>query len=104
MQVSRKIVFFAALAASMLVLAGCPKEATVAEIKQNPSHFMNKEVAIRGNVSDSYGLMGNGAYEVDDGTGKIWVLSEGYGVPNKGAQVTVVGDLVDTFSFGGRSF
>ena len=85
-------------------MAGCPKQATIAELQQNPQRFYNKEVAVRGNVSDSFGLLGNGAYQVDDGTGKIWVLSEGYGVPNKGAHVTVVGDLVDAFSFGGKSF
>ena len=55
-------------------------------------------------MSRSYGLLGNGVYELDDGTGKIWVLSERYGVPSDGARVGVVGVVVPTLTFGGKSY
>jgi hypothetical protein len=88
----------------VLLTAGCPKHATVADIQRDPGKYMNKEVAISGNVTNSFGALGSGAYEIDDGTGKMWVLSESYGVPSNGAHVNVVGNLVNSITFGGRSF
>lgn len=100
-----KSLFAAALlGALVLMLAGCPSQTTVAKIQQDPGHYYNKEVGIKGTVTESYGALGTGVYQVDDGTGKIWVLSESYGVPSKGARVGVAGTVVDTVSFGGRSF
>lgn len=92
------------LFAVVLVLAACPRETTIAEINADPSRFSGKEVAIRGNVTTSFGALGQGAYEVDDGTGRIWVVSEHGGVPGQGARVRVVGTVATGVMFGGRSF
>jgi hypothetical protein len=43
--------------------------------------------------------MGNGVYQVDDGTGKLWVVSE-KGVPREGARVAVKGTIRDGYNFG----
>ena len=85
--------------AVMVLIAGCPTQTTVNKIQQDPHRFYNKEVALRGTVTESYGALGTGVYQLDDGTGKIWILSENYGVPSKGANVTVTGNVVDTISF-----
>ena len=104
MKISSKLFVVAALSVAILMIAGCPTQTTVDKIQQDPHHFYNKEVALRGNVTESYGALGTGVYQLDDGTGKIWILSENYGVPSKGAHVTVTGNVVDTISFGGKSF
>jgi len=104
MKISSKILVVAAVTIAMFMIAGCPTQTTVDKIQQDPHHFYNKEVALRGNVTESYGALGTGVYQLDDGTGKIWILSENYGVPSKGAHVTVTGDVVETISFAGKSF
>ena len=52
-----------------------------------------------GNVVQSYSVLGKGAYQVDDGTGKLWVVSD-KGVPRKGARVGVRGKIRDGFDLG----
>lgn len=89
---------------SLLMLAGCPQGMTIAKLNNESGRYMNREVAIRGNVVGGFGLLGQGAYEVDDGTGRIWVLSNGFGVPSKGSRVGVVGRYTNGLSLGGRSF
>src|SRR5919109_1895958 len=103
-QTARKIVAVAVLTIFVLAFAGCPQGTTIGKIQRDPAKFYGKEVAIKGRVSSSFGALGNGVYQVDDGTGKMWVLSEGYGVPGNGADIRVVGRVVDSVTWGGRSF
>ena len=100
----RKSVLVLAIFAGSLLLTACPSQTNVGKINADPGRYRNKEVGIVGRVSDSYGILGNGAYEIDDGTGKIWVISTGYGTPSKGAHVDVAGTLIQGANFGGRSF
>jgi RecJ-like exonuclease len=104
MKISKKLFVVVAITFAMVMIAGCPTQTTVNKIQQDPGHFYNKEVALRGTVTETYGALGTGVYQLDDGTGKIWILSENYGVPGKGARVTVTGNVVDTISFAGKSF
>jgi X-X-X-Leu-X-X-Gly heptad repeat protein len=59
---------------------------------------------VAGKVSDGFGALGTGVFQIDDGTGRLWVFSQNYGVPGSGAKVAVTGRLQQGFSFGGRSF
>jgi hypothetical protein len=92
------------LIAGMLVLAACPTRTNIEKILRDPGRYAGREVAIGGHVSNSFGALGTGVYQVDDGTGQIWVYSQGYGVPGNGARVGVRGTVSQGFSFGGRSF
>jgi hypothetical protein len=96
------------LGCACLLLVGCPEQTTVGRINEDPGRYVNKEVALRGTVSNSFGVaiasFGQGAYELDDGTGKIWILVERGGVPSKGARVRTVGRVVGSATFGGRNF
>ena len=103
-QAGKKVLAVALLAVVTVALAGCPEGTTVSKIQNDPSRYYGKEVGIKGKVTSSFGALGQGIYQVDDGTGKIWILSEGYGVPGKDAEVKVVGRVVESVSFGGRSF
>ena len=94
----------AAILASMLLLAGCPPTLKIGDIQKDPGKYMNKEITVGGKVTSSYGMMGMGMFQVNDGTGSMWVLSENYGVPGQNTTVAVTGQLVQTASFGGKSF
>jgi hypothetical protein len=74
---------------SAIVLAGCAPM-TIGRITADPSRFQNKNVRVSGTVTTSVGVMGKGGYQVDDGTGKIYVIS-GSGVPSRGSTVEVTG-------------
>jgi hypothetical protein len=87
-----------------IFLLGCPPRATVAEINRDPGKYQGKEITVAGTVSDAFGALGSGVFQIDDGTGRLWVFSQTYGIPGSGAKVSVTGRLQQCFSFGGRSF
>jgi hypothetical protein len=99
----RRFVFLAALALGTLMLTACPSETNISRINAEPGRYKNKEVGIVGRVTDSYGVMGTGAYEIDDGTGRIWVATT-RGVPSRGSRVGVKGRVHSGLTVGGRSF
>ncbi len=100
----RKLAWLPLLTAALLLLAGCPTGTSIANLQRNPGRYQNKEVAVHGTVTQSFGLLGMGAYEINDGTGTIWVLSNNLGMANKGAKVTAIGNFVSGVSLGTRSF
>ncbi len=81
-----------------LIMSGCEQK-TINEIMAEPSRYANHEVAVAGNVVRSFSLVGRGAYEIEDGTGKLWVVSEA-GVPRQGARIVVRGTLRDAYDLG----
>jgi hypothetical protein len=91
------------LLGAVFLLTACPSQTTISRINADPARYRDKEVAIVGTVRDSYGALGQGAYEVDDGTGRIWVVTR-RGVPSRGARVGVKGRVHTGFNFGGRNY
>jgi hypothetical protein len=87
-----------------LLLAGCPPRESIARINQDPARFAGKEISIAGRVTDSFGALGSGIFQIDDGTGTMWVFSEKFGVPGNGASLAVTGRIQQGFAFGGRNF
>ncbi len=77
-------------------MAGCEQK-TINQIKAEPNRYANREVAIVGTVTKSISALGKGVYEVEDQTGKLWVVSE-TGVPREGARVIVRGTIRDVFN------
>lgn len=102
MRLSRKIALCVTLAVGATILTAC-SETTISKINADPARYKNKEVGVVGRVTDSYGVMGTGAYELDDGTGRIWVATT-RGVPSKGSRVGIKGHVHTGFSLAGRSF
>lgn len=100
----RRSALLVLLGAMVLALAGCPQQTTVAKINGDPGAYFNKEVALVGTVNHSFGLLSEGVYELNDGTGSIWVLSQGYGVPSDGERVGVTGTVIPTLTFAGKSY
>jgi hypothetical protein len=84
-------------------LAACPPHATIANINQDPGRYAGKGVTLAGRVSNSLGALGTGIFQLEDGTGSIWVYSQDFGVPSDGAKVAVTGRIEQGFNFGGRN-
>ena len=99
----RKTAVFLALLRGTILFTACPSQTNIAKINANPDRYRGKEVGIVGRVTNSYGALGTGAYEIDDGTGRIWVATR-RGVPSGGAQVGAKGYVHNGFSFGGHSY
>jgi hypothetical protein len=92
------------LVISILFLVGCPTRTSIADVNKDPGHYAGREITIAGRASNTFGALGNGVFEIDDGTGRMWVFSQSYGVPSSGSKVAVTGTIEQGFSFGGRSF
>jgi hypothetical protein len=101
---SQKTIAAVLLTMTTILLAGCPPRVSIADINRDPGRYANKDISVGGRVSSSFGALGSGVFQIDDGTGTIWVYSQSYGVPANGAKVGVTGRISQGFSFGGRSF
>jgi hypothetical protein len=103
MHLVKRIGSMALVLAAVVLLTACPSQTTISKINADPARYRNKEVAIVGTVKDSYGALGQGAYEIDDGTGRLWVVTR-RGVPSRGSRVGAKGRVYNGFNFGGRNY
>jgi hypothetical protein len=101
MRSSVKSLIFVLLFACALASSASAKT-SINKINADPGRYYNKKVTIEGTVTDSYGVLGQGAYELDDGTGRIWVLAE-RAVPARGAHVEAKGHVITGFVYRGRN-
>jgi hypothetical protein len=92
------------LVAAVLLITGCPTRTSIGDINRDPGRYAGREITIAGHVADSFGALGNGVYQIDDGSGRMWVYSQNFGVPGNGNKVAVTGRVEQGFAFGGRSF
>jgi hypothetical protein len=81
----------ACIAVAALVLSACGS-VKIGRINADPSRYRDQTVRISGTVVNSVGLLGTGGYQVEDNTGKIYVISR-RGVPSRGSHVTVTGKV-----------
>jgi hypothetical protein len=103
MPTRRRLFLLPVLLAAVLGLAACPSQTNIGKITADPDRYMDKEVGIAGRVTDSYGVpFVGGAYEIDDGTGRIWVITE-RGAPSRGARVGVKGRVYSGPTIKGRN-
>lgn len=86
-----------------LGLAACERT-TIGDITADPGRYRDKEVSVAGQVTQSIGVLGKGIYQIDDGTGNLWVWSDTRGVPTKGAYVGVKGRITPTVTFLGVNY
>jgi len=91
------------LFAFALLLASCT-QTKISAINSDPARYSAKDVTVAGQVITSFGLQNQGAFELDDGTGRLWVWSAGFGVPGQGARVVVTGRVRAGVAIGGRFF
>ena len=89
--------------ALLVFVAGCTTT-KISAINSDPASYMTKDVTVAGQVVTSFGAMNQGTFELDDGTGRLWVWSGGFGVPSQGAHVAVTGRVQSGVALGGRFF
>jgi len=87
-----------ALLIGAMVSSACASR-TINQVLADPGRYRDRQVKLSGSVVDSYSLIGNGAYQIDDSTGRLWVVSNS-GVPRKGARVSVTGTVREGFNLG----
>ena len=90
--------------AALLSLASCSSNVTsIKTLMSDPSSYDGKTVQVEGNVTSNVGALGMGAYQVDDGTGTITVVTTSGGAPLEGAKVTLEGTFRSGFTLGDKS-
>src|SRR5450759_1443842 len=95
----------AMLIVAAVVLAGCNNRTKISSILDRPDRYMNREVLVGGTVTKTYAvnliIAEPGAYQIDDGTGKIWVTTQ-HGVPEEGRTVGLKGTVSSGLRIGGQ--
>lgn len=79
---------------SLLVgLSSCSGVTTVQDVRENPQrNWFTSTVYLRGQVSDRVPLINAQVYQLQDGTGKIWVLTN-KASPKVGDRVYIKGQV-----------
>lgn len=88
---------------ALAALTACASVRPIGRLLDDPYRFDGKVVRIEGEVVDAAGALGYGAYRVDDGTGTLVIVSDGGGVPRKGARVRVAGRFQPLLTVGPTS-
>jgi hypothetical protein len=99
----RRLAAFVPIAAVLLVLAGCAGVTPIGELLDNPARYDGKTVRVEGEVKESAGGLGLGAYQVRDDTGTLTVVSETGGPPRSGSRIGVKGTFEALITLGTRS-
>jgi hypothetical protein len=94
-----RLVLFSLVCVLAATLSACASTKTINQLLADPGRYRNDTVQLSGEVIDSYSVADRGAYQIDDGTGRLWIVSE-HGVPRKAARVTVKGTVREGFNFG----
>ncbi|HWC72411.1 MAG TPA: hypothetical protein VG454_00640 [Gemmatimonadales bacterium] len=79
------------------------KTTTIKTLLSDPGKYDGKTVRIAGQVENSIGALGFGAYEVKDNTGTLPVVTQGGGAPSRGARVGVEGTFRAAYTLGTSS-
>lgn len=79
----------------------------ISRILADPSSFSARDVSVKGRVTrvidPTAGLLNIAAYQVDDGSGRIWVISRS-GVPSEGQEVGLKARVRRDFRLGNELF
>lgn len=71
-------------------------------ITTTPEQYRDQTVTLRGKVTNQIGILGTGAYEIQDNSGRVWVVTQA-GLPTTETQVFVQGSPQEGLSIAGRS-
>jgi len=99
----RRSFSFLPLAGALILLAGCASVTPIGELLDNSSKYDGKTVRIEGEVKGGAGGLGVGAYQVQDKTGTLTVVSDQGSAPRKGAKIGVKGKFESLFALGAAS-
>ena len=91
----------AGLLIAALLTVSCASTTNVSTILGDPQKYAGQQVTVKGTVADTVwvGQLSKGAYELDDGTGTIWVVTS-QPPPQMGATVTSQGTVENAITLG----
>jgi len=91
------------LAFILLLMAGCGAT-KVGDIRNELDKFKDQQVTLSGEVVETLSIpfVHKGAYQLDDGTGRIWVIPSG-NIPARGDKVNVTGTIEVGVEIAGKS-
>ena len=87
---NRRLELLAAVLVLAASLAGCERT-RISDINKHPDEYAGYYIAIAGKVTASGGDFKTGMFEVDDGTGRLWVVSDKLELPAEGSHIAVTG-------------
>ena len=90
--------------ATLLVIPGCMGKTPIKTLLDDPELNNGKHVQIAGEVTTSPAMPSSDSFEVDDGTGKLFVLSKEHGSPRVGTKVVVKGIFYASISSKTQTF
>jgi hypothetical protein len=91
------------LAVAALLSLSCGGTTPIKTLLDDPGRYDGQTVRISGDVQNSVGVLGYGAYTVNDGTGTLSVVTQGGGAPRDGATVGVEGTFRSAYTLGGQT-
>ncbi len=96
------------LAVGGLMVAGCKGDRImISKILERPDYYRDRDVVVAGRVTETHAvnlfIAEAGAYQLDDGSGKIWVITK-TGVPERGDELGVKGRVDGGVKLFGESF
>ena len=86
-----------------LLLSACGTT-RIGRINADPTRYQDRGVTVEGTVLNSFGALGAGGYQVEDDSGKIFVIATRSGVPSKGSRVRVNGRVQTGATILGKSY
>ncbi|MBD3181989.1 hypothetical protein GF312_06845 [Candidatus Poribacteria bacterium] len=89
-----------------IVLSGCIGFYTsISDIKEHPNEYEGKEVSVKGRVIETFSVpfVRKGMFQIEDKTGKIWVIS-GNRMPTRGDDIKVKGKVKTGFTISGKTY
>ncbi|MGQ9608524.1 MAG: hypothetical protein ACUVWN_04430 [bacterium] len=88
----------------LFFISGCAFYMHISEINDDPQRYQDKTVIVKGTVVETVAIpiIHDGLYQIDDNTGKIWVLSKD--VPYRGERVIVKGEVKTAITINKRTF
>ncbi len=89
----------------VMVVSGCALHLRISNIKDSPQKYQDRQVVIKGKVVETLSIpfVQKGMYQIGDGTGTIWVMSQER-MPSRGEKVAVKGKVKTGFTVGERTF
>jgi hypothetical protein len=90
----------------VVFITGC-SGVKISDVLDNPGDYEGKEVSVSGTVTERYWIdilgMKGGAYQIDDGSGKIWIITSKE-PPAEGEKASTKGVVATAGKIGDRSF
>ena len=100
----KRLLVHCGIASVLLLAAGCKGGVTpIKTLLDDPGRFDKQTVRVAGTVGSSIGVMGYGAYQLDDGTGTLTVVSHEGGAPRDGAKEGAEGEFRSAFTLGDKT-